>query len=117
MTPLTTYPLYKSRITIAHEQLKKMMKRHIGVKLVDAIEMNRGEYCDYRKWDLPEDENGDDTGFLVEYLDGGKPNHEAHEGYISWTPTAVFINAYRPTDGLSFGLALEALKLGKKVAR
>ncbi len=48
------------------------MQRHIGVKLIDAREMTRQEYNDYRGWKLPEDENGDDTGFLVEYLDGGQ---------------------------------------------
>lgn len=93
------------------------MKRHIGVKLVDAREMTRQEYNDYRGWELPEDENGDDTGFLVEYLDGGQPNHKNHKGYISWSPTTVFINAYRPVDGMNFGLAIEAIKMGKKVAR
>jgi len=93
------------------------MKRHIGVKLVDAREMTRGRYNDYRGWDIPEGENSDDTGFLVEYLDGGEPNHSQHKGYISWSPTTVFINSYRPTDGLNFGLAIEAMKLGKKVAR
>ena len=79
--------------------------------------MTRQTYNDYRGWKLPEDENGDDTGFLVEYLDGGQPNHANHKGYISWSPTTVFINAYRPTDGMSFGLAIEALKMVKKVAR
>jgi len=93
------------------------MKRHIGVKLIDAREMTRQDYCDYRNWPLPDDENGLDKGFLVEYLDGGKPNDDRHKGYISWTPVEVFINAYRPTDGLNFGLAIEALKMGKKVAR
>lgn len=124
MIPHTTYPiqkneypLYKSNVTIIKEKLKAMMKRHIGTKLVDAIEMTRQEYNDYRGWKLPEDENGDDTGFLVEYLDGGPPNHKAHEGYISWSPTSVFINAYRPVDSMNFGLAIEALKMGKKVAR
>lgn len=39
------------------------------------------------------------------------------DGYESWSPEAVFEYAYRPIDGLTFGLAIEALKQGKKVAR
>jgi hypothetical protein len=37
--------------------------------------------------------------------------------YRSWSPKDVFEAAYEPTDGLSFGLAIEALKKGLKVAR
>ena len=90
---------------------------HIGVKLISAEPMTRLAYNEFRGWALPANENGDDEGFLVEYLDGGKANVEGREGYISWSPADVFEKAYRPVSGLSFGLAIEALKLGKKVAR
>jgi hypothetical protein len=93
------------------------MGRFIGVKMVVATQLTRGQYNEYRGWELPEDENGDDPGFLVEYLDGGESNHPNHEGYISWSPAEVFERAYRPTTGMTFGLALEALKMGQKVAR
>ena len=89
----------------------------IGVKLINAIPMSRAEYNDLRGWVLPSDENGEDAGYLVEYLDGGKANHPDFVGYISWSPADVFEKAYRKTNGLTFGLAIEALKLGKKVAR
>lgn len=39
------------------------------------------------------------------------------DGYISWSPKETFEGAYRLTDGMSFGLAIEALKKGAKVAR
>lgn len=94
-----------------------MMDCFIGTKLIMALPMNRAEYNTYRGWELPKDENGADEGYLVEYKDGGKPNHHLHEGYISWSPKKQFENAYRKTDGISFGLAVEALKLGYKVAR
>lgn len=93
------------------------MKQYIGVKLINAIDMTRAAYNILRGWELPADENGDDAGYLVEYLDGGKANHKDFEGYISWSPKEVFENAYGPTDGMTFGLALEALKRGHKVAR
>lgn len=93
------------------------MNRFIGVKQINAAPMTRLEYNQFRGWTLPENENGNDEGFLVEYLDGGKANTSEYEGYVSWSPKDVFENAYRPTDGLSFGLAIEALKIGKKVAR
>ena len=93
------------------------MKKFIGTKMVIATPMNRQQYNDYRDWPLPDDEDGADDGYLVEYTDGGKPNHPNHTGYISWSPKEQFDAAYRPTDGLTFGLAIEALKLGKRVAR
>ena len=93
------------------------MKQFIGVKQLKATPMTRLDYVLMRGWELPADENGDDPGFLVEYLDGGKPNHPEHLGYISWSPEEVFNNAYRPINGMTFGLALEALKLGHRVQR
>lgn len=93
------------------------MKNYIGTKLIKAMPMTRKEYNDFRGWQLPADENGEDEGYLVEYLDGGKPNTTQFAGYISWSPKEQFDNAYRETSGMSFGLAVEALKLGKKVAR
>ncbi|HFI6267391.1 TPA: DUF2829 domain-containing protein, partial [Escherichia coli] len=37
--------------------------------------------------------------------------------YVSWSPKEVFEKAYRPVSGLSFGLAMEALKQGKSLQR
>ena len=82
-----------------------------------ATPMTGSAYNEYRGWTLSADENGADEGYLVEYLDGGAPNHPKHAGYISWSPKAQFDAAYRPTTGMSFGLAIEALKQGKRVAR
>lgn len=88
-----------------------------GTKKIGATPMTRQAYNDYRGWELPADENGDDDGFLVEYVDGGQANHPDHEGYISWSPAAVFERAYQSTGAMSFGHALEAMKDGHRVAR
>jgi len=93
------------------------MERYIGVKAVNATPMTRAEYNAFRGWELPKDENGDDEGYLVEYVDGGKANTPQYKGYVSWSPKDVFAQAYRPVKGLSFGLALMALKAGCRVAR
>lgn len=93
------------------------MKSYIGTKIIQAAPMTRLAYNDFRGWTLPTDENGADEGYLVEYLDGGKPNVPTHAGYVSWSPKEQFEGAYRPATGLTFGLAIEALKYGKRVAR
>jgi hypothetical protein len=93
------------------------METHIGTKLVKARPMTSGEYNSYRGWEMSAAEAASVEGYLVEYLDGGKANDERHEGYISWSPKDVFDKAYRLVTGLTFGLALEALKQGKRVAR
>lgn len=93
------------------------MKTYIGAKLISARPMSRAEYNHYRGWELPSNENGSDDGYLVEYQDGGKPNMEGHAGYISWSPAEQFDNAYRETIGMTFGLAIEAIRKGRCVAR
>ncbi|TNF01492.1 MAG: DUF2829 domain-containing protein [Gammaproteobacteria bacterium] len=93
------------------------MQPYIGTKLIDAKPMSRGEYNSYRGWEVPADENPDDDGYLVEYQDGGQPNHPDHMGYISWSPKDVFERNYSLVTGMTFGQALEAIKKGYKVAR
>lgn len=90
---------------------------YVGLKAVYGTPMTRGAYNRLRGWDVPTDENPDDAGYLVEYVDGGKPNHPDYSGYISWSPADVFERAYKSTEGLSFGIAIEMLKQGHKVAR
>lgn len=67
------------------------MKRYIGTKIIHAE---------------PEQRNGE-PGYKVVYPDG----------YASWSPAAAFDEAYRQADGLTFGLAVEALKKGHKITR
>ena len=93
------------------------MEQYIGTKMINATPMTRGEYNSLRNWVVPDDEDPTDLGYLVEYLDGGKPNLQGYDGYVSWSPMEQFELAYRPTTGLPFGLAIEALKKGLKVAR
>ena len=83
------------------------MKQYIGTKIIHAKPMTRGEYNTFRGWPIPNDENPADDGYLVEYSDG----------YISWSPVKQFEEAYKQCDNMTFGLALEALKKGLKVAR
>lgn len=93
------------------------MKRFLGVKQINAKPMNRLEYNNFKGWELPSDENGEDEGYLVEYIDGGQPNTKEFKGYVSWSPKEVFEKGYRNVEGLTFGFAIEAMKKGHKVAR
>ena len=70
------------------------MDLYIGVKVIKAKPMSRKEYNDLRGWIVPADENPDDTGYLVEYVDGGAGNVPGFKGYVSWSPTDVFERAY-----------------------
>ncbi|MDQ8953491.1 DUF2829 domain-containing protein [Acinetobacter rudis] len=93
------------------------MVAFIGTKSVLATPMSRAEYCEYRGWQVPENEDPNEPVYLVEYTDGGKPNDERHKGYITMSPKEVFDNAYRQNGLLTFGDAVVALKQGQKVAR
>jgi hypothetical protein len=95
-----------------------IVEEFIGTKRVTGKPMTRQEYNDYRGWALPADECGGDEGYLVEYLDGGIPNHGSHKGYISWSPEEQFEGSYCNTlIGMTFGHAVEMAKAGRKVAR
>lgn len=84
--------------------------KYIGTKLIKAKPMTRGEYNAYRGWKIPENENPEDDGYMVVYVDS--------DDYVSWSPKDVFERAYRSRDdGMTFGGALELLKMGFKVAR
>lgn len=74
------------------------MKRYIGTKIIQAEPQAK----DYG----PTEQQGQ-PGYTVVYPDG----------YTSWSPAAAFEEAYRPCDAMTFGLAVEALKKGLKVAR
>lgn len=93
------------------------MKGYIGVKMINAKKMTRSDYLAYRGWPLPEGEDGNDAGYLVEYLNGGKPNTSDYSGYVSWSPEDVFEESYRRASAMTFGLAVEVMKDGYKVAR
>lgn len=83
------------------------MSPFIGTKQLIAKPMPLGEYNLYRGWAIPSNEDPDRAGYLVQYEDG----------YQSWSPVQAFEGAYQPLDAMSFGHAIEMLKLGKKVSR
>ena len=97
-----------------------MHKLYIGTKQIRATPMTRGEYNQVRGWVIPPNENPNDGGYLVEYLDSPNANVEGYENFVSWSPQGVFERAYRPVDHtyqLTFGDALTLIKQGYRVAR
>lgn len=93
-------------------------QRYIGVKMVMAVAMTRGAFIDHTHQSKLNQGTREDEGYLVEYLDGGKPNYpDKHDNFISWCPKEQFENANRPADGMTFGMAVEAMKQGQRVAR
>jgi hypothetical protein len=68
------------------------MKKYIGTKIISAE---------------PANVEGKGQGYFVRYEDG----------YASWSPKKAFEAAYRPCNGMTFGLAIDALKKGLKVQR
>jgi len=88
-----------------------MMERYIGAKIVHAEPMNEGEFRLEKGFtDVSEELLKTECyreGYKVVYPDG----------YVSWSPKAAFEEAYRLTDGMTFGLAVEAAKKGLKIAR
>ena len=90
------------------------MKKYIGTKQVQAKPMDRYDYNEYRGWKLPEDEDPSDEGYLVEYLDGGEPNHSNHDGYISWSPKEQFDNAYKENGTAKQRVEIELTELQAK---
>ena len=87
------------------EKTEGGMPLFIGVKTIGAMPMDRNDAEKNHGVVCGGDREGD--GYLVEY----------DNGYKSWSPADVFEAAYRPTDGMPFGMATEAMKSGHKVSR
>lgn len=66
-----------------------------GTSLVYAATMTRQEYNDYRGWQLPEGENGEDQGYLIEDR-AGKKNTEQLNGFVQWLPKDEFDRKFKP---------------------
>ena len=97
---------------------KPEMVFYTGHKAILASGLiTRKEYCNYRGWDLPEDEDGSELVRLVEYTDGGHSNDIRHLGYISMSPASVFEGAYKKSGEMSYGDAVFLLKRGYRVCR
>lgn len=60
-------------------------EKFIGTKEIEATPMTRGEYNKYRGWEIPQNENPNDDGYLLKYNDG----------YISWSPKKQFEDTYK----------------------
>ena len=84
------------------------MQKYIGTKIIEAVPaIRKGGKVYEEGWPIPKSMDPTEEGYKVRYPDG----------YESWSPKGVFEEAYRPTDCMSFGLAIEAMKKGKRVAR
>lgn len=81
--------------------------KYIGMHQVDAEPMTRGDYSKFNGSEVQANENPADDGYKITY----------HDGYVSWCPKAQFEADGRPCDGMTFGMAVEAMKRGAKVAR
>lgn len=79
-------------------------QRFIGTKIIYAEPMDLVTFKNQRQ-EPYEGENA--PGYRVIYPDG----------YISWSPEKAFEDAYRRCDNMNFGLAIEAMRKGEKVAR
>lgn len=93
------------------------MKQYIGTKIIQAEPANRFWFENGEKLVVPDSE---DTPNRVREATAGEKGYKVvypPDGYESWSPKDVFEAAYRATDGMSFGLAIEAAKMGKKIAR
>ena len=88
---------------------QSLWKTFNSKKQVKSVPMTRGIYNKYQGWETPENENPEDVGYLIEYLDGGKPNHPDHEGYISWSPKDVFDRNHSPVSERGLTPSLQIL--------
>lgn len=89
------------------------MKQYIGTKLIEAEPAYRCTDGSGKVVITPHPEEAFPNYPSIE--DGYRVRYQ--DGYVSWSPKAVFEEAYRPTTGMSFGLAIEAAKKGHRISR
>ena len=84
------------------------MQKYVGTKIIHAEKAMRLNGKVYLPEDpIPRTMEPFEHGYRVVYEDG----------YTSWSPQDVFEKAYHPFDSLTFGQAIELLKLGENLAR
>ena len=93
------------------------MEKFIGTKIVQAEPAHRFWMPDGEKVIVPYSEDRPQKVADAVACDNGYKVVYQPDGYESWCPADVFEAAYRRTDGMNFGLAIEAAKMGKKIAR
>lgn len=94
------------------------MKKFKCVKEVLAKPMTRGEYNAYRGWAIPDTENPEDEGYLVEYPDSPSDDMpHGHKCYISWSPKEVFEKGYYATHTYHERLSLEYSELVERIPK
>lgn len=98
-------------------KIKEQMIQYTGTKTIKAVQMTRGEYNKLRGWTVPENENPEDNGYLVEYVGTGNPNVEGFDNYISWSPENTFIEAYRVSETYLDRLFIEISDLNQKILK
>lgn len=101
--PLLGFDL-RNRLARANSLLKSVafdpqpgFATYVGTKVVHAKPMTRGDYNIMRGWIIPENENENDPGYLVEYADRIEDLQHVppHSGYVSWSPKDVFEKSYK----------------------
>lgn len=88
------------------------MEQYIGTKLIEAEKAFR---CTDERMRVDIIIDPDEAAKYISSEDGYRVRYQ--DGYESWIPKDVFEEAYRSTDGLTFGLAIEAAKRGHKITR
>ena len=98
---------------IKKQDFSKNMELYVGNKIIKAEPMTKFDYNILRGKDIPGDNQ---DGYCVGYFDSMDKIDE-EPNYYSWSPKPQFEESYRKTTGLNFGIALELMKKGFKVAR
>ena len=88
---------------------KENIVRYLGIKEVHAIELSKEEACkrNLLRLDVCDNNEIEEDGYFIVY----------ENGYESWAPKSVFEKAYKAIGKMTFGMAIEMLKKGFKVAR
>ena len=64
------------------------LKQYIGIKVVAARPMTRGDYIIFRGWQIPADEDPADEGYVMKYVNG----------HVQWLPKDMFESDYKEYD-------------------
>jgi hypothetical protein len=113
-------PYYQPQKLLEMSDLKKpnlVQQKYLGTKEVMAWPMTRGAYNTYRGWDIPENEDKNEEGYLVEYLDSPNKNHDAHDNYISWSPKDVFDRSYKNISDFKSRLVQEKSEVSDRISK
>ena len=85
------YGIIKTNQNYQNRERKKMQeaKTYLQKTTIKAIPLQKGKYFTMKGWDLPDGENGAESGYLIEH------GNKKAKSFMTWMDKEQFLSTYQ----------------------